>query len=137
MGSALVKVAQSSPTLCDPMDYTVHGVLQARILEWVAFPFSRDLPELGIEPGSPALQADSLPNELSGKPRIWIALMLVSRILHLGETLTCKLHMGVHIISSNCCELTITLNLKSNNQKKKSFTVLTALCQKDSLDDPS
>ena len=35
------KVAQSCPTLCDPMDYTVHGILQARILEWVAFPFSR------------------------------------------------------------------------------------------------
>ena len=29
------------PTLCDPLDYTVHGILQARILEWVAFPFSR------------------------------------------------------------------------------------------------
>ena len=29
------------PTLCDPRDYTVHGILQARILEWVAFPFSR------------------------------------------------------------------------------------------------
>ena len=29
------------PTLCDPVDYTVHGILQARILEWVAFPFSR------------------------------------------------------------------------------------------------
>ena len=36
-----VKVTQSCPTLCDPMDYTVHGILQARILEWVAFPFSR------------------------------------------------------------------------------------------------
>ena len=36
-----VKVAQSCLTLCDPMDYTVHGILQARILEWVAFPFSR------------------------------------------------------------------------------------------------
>ena len=35
-----VKVAQSCPTLCDPIDYTVHGILQARILEWVAFPFS-------------------------------------------------------------------------------------------------
>ena len=35
------KVAQSSRTLCDPMDYTVHGILLARILEWVAFPFSR------------------------------------------------------------------------------------------------
>ena len=31
----------SCPTLCDPMDYTVRGFLQARILEWVAFPFSR------------------------------------------------------------------------------------------------
>ena len=36
-----VKVAQLCLTLCDPMDYTVHGILQARILEWVAFLFSR------------------------------------------------------------------------------------------------
>ena len=36
-----MKVAQSCPTPCDPMDYTVPGILQARILEWVAFPFSR------------------------------------------------------------------------------------------------
>ena len=36
-----VKVTQSCPTLFDPMDYTVHGILQARILEWVAIPFSR------------------------------------------------------------------------------------------------
>ena len=36
-----VKVTQSCPTLCDPMDYTVHGILQVRILEWVAFPFFR------------------------------------------------------------------------------------------------
>ena len=35
-----VKVAQLRPTLCDPMDYRVHGILQARILEWIAFPFS-------------------------------------------------------------------------------------------------
>ena len=37
-----VKVTQSRLTLCDPVDYTVHGILQARILEWVAFPFSRE-----------------------------------------------------------------------------------------------
>ena len=37
-----VNVAQSSPTLCDPMDCIVHGILQARILEWVAFPFSKE-----------------------------------------------------------------------------------------------
>ena len=36
-----VKVTQSCPSLCDPMDYTVHGILQARIQEWIAFPFSR------------------------------------------------------------------------------------------------
>ena len=106
-----VKVTQSCLTLCDPMDYTVHGILQARILEWVAVavPFSRGfsqprdwtqvsriagtffaswvtrqaqdyrsgqpIPSLGdppnprIERGSPALQADSLPTELLGKPQ--------------------------------------------------------------------
>ena len=36
-----VKVTQSCPTLCNPMDYTVHGVLQVRILERLDFPFSR------------------------------------------------------------------------------------------------
>ena len=36
-----VEVIQLCPILCDPKDYTVHGILQARILEWVAFPFSR------------------------------------------------------------------------------------------------
>ena len=36
-----LKVAQSCLTLCNPMDYTVYRILQARILEWVAFPFSR------------------------------------------------------------------------------------------------
>ena len=102
-----VKVTQSCRTLCDPVDYTVHGVLQARLLEWVAFPFSKgsshpeskprwwnlyqlshkgspefwsgypisspaDLPDPGIELESPALEADSLPTELSGKPKEWI-----------------------------------------------------------------
>ena len=36
-----LKVTQLCPTLCNPMDYTVHGILQTRILEWVAVPFSR------------------------------------------------------------------------------------------------
>ena len=51
-----MRVAQSCPTLCDPMDYTVYRILQARILERVAFPFSGDLPNPGIEPRSPASQ---------------------------------------------------------------------------------
>ena len=40
-GILKVKVAQSCPTLCKPMDYTVYGILQAKILECIAFPFSR------------------------------------------------------------------------------------------------
>ena len=47
----------------------VHGIFQARILEWVAFPSPGDLPNPGIEPRSPALQADSLPVEPQGKPK--------------------------------------------------------------------
>ena len=65
--------SQSCLTLCDPVDCSppgssVHGILQARVLEWVAILFSRDLSDPGIEPGSPVLQADSLPSEAPGKP---------------------------------------------------------------------
>ena len=60
-----MKVAQSCLTLCDPMDYTIHGILQAR--KATPLPSPGDLPNPGIEPGSPTLQADSLPTELSGK----------------------------------------------------------------------
>ena len=62
-----VKATQLCQILCDPMDYTVHGILQDRILEWVAFPFSRDLPNPGIKPKSHTLQADSLPAEPQGE----------------------------------------------------------------------
>ena len=65
-----VKVTQSCPTLCDPMDYTVHEILQTRILECVAFPFSRGSSQPRNRTRSPALQTDSLPNELSGKPKL-------------------------------------------------------------------
>ena len=66
-----VKVTQSCLILCDPVDYTVHVILQARIL-WVA---PGDLPNPGIELGSPELQADSLPGEPHGKPKNteWVA----------------------------------------------------------------
>ena len=63
--------------LCDSMDCSlpgssVHGIFQARILERVAMPSSRDLPDPGIEPSSPtspALQGDSLPSEPPRKPQ--------------------------------------------------------------------
>ena len=63
-----VKFTQSCPTLCDPVDYTVHGILQARILQWVAVPSPGYLPNPGIEPRSPTLRANSLPAEPQGKP---------------------------------------------------------------------
>ena len=50
------------------MDYTVDGILQARILEWVAFPFSWGSSNPGIEPRAPTLQVDSLPAEPQGNP---------------------------------------------------------------------
>ena len=59
--------------LCDPMEcsppgFSVHGILQARVLEWVDIS-PGDLPNPGIKPESPALQADALPTEPPGKIR--------------------------------------------------------------------
>ena len=91
-------VSESRSVMSDslpPIDYIFHGILQAKMLEWVAFPFSRIFPTQGSnpglphcrqilyqlshkgsprilewvaypKPGSPALQVDSLPTELSG-----------------------------------------------------------------------
>ena len=71
------KSPQLCLTLCDPMDCnqpgsSVHVILQARILEWVAIPFSRGSSQPGIEPGSPAFQVVSLPSEPPGKPSVYI-----------------------------------------------------------------
>ena len=68
-------VTQSCLTLCDPMDCSppgssVRGILQATTLEWVVIPSPGDLPDPRIEPGSPALQADSLASEPPGKPSL-------------------------------------------------------------------
>ena len=70
-----MNVTQWCPTLCHPMDCAVHGILQARILEWVTFPFSRGSSQPRDQTRSPALQADSLPAEPQGKPlHMWLAL---------------------------------------------------------------
>ena len=67
------EVAQSCLTLCDPMDYSlrhssVHGIFQARVLEWVAISSPGNLPDPTIKPGSPTLRAEALPSEPQGKP---------------------------------------------------------------------
>ena len=68
-----MKVAQSCPTLCNPMDCnqtgsSLHGILQAKILEWIAISLSRgsSQPRVGIQ--APAIQADSLPSEPPEEP---------------------------------------------------------------------
>ena len=65
-------VAQKCPALCNPMDCSppaspVHGILQARILEWVTIPFSRGSPPSGIEPATSALTGGFFTTEPLGK----------------------------------------------------------------------
>ena len=81
LDAVLCSVAQSCQALCDPMDYSppgssVHGILQARILEWVTIPSPGDLPNPGIKPGPPALQVDSLSAELPEKAMTWISVVI-------------------------------------------------------------
>ena len=72
MQSVCVLVAQSCPTLCDPMNCTAHQALLSmgfsRQGYWsvLQFPSPEDLPDPGIKPGSPALQLDTLVSELLG-----------------------------------------------------------------------
>ena len=61
-----VKVAQLCPTLCDPMDCTVHGILQSRLLQWIAIPISRGASQPRDQT---TLQVDSLPVEAPVKPK--------------------------------------------------------------------
>ena len=91
-----VKVTQLCPTLCDPMDCSlpgssVCGILQARILEWVAFPFS---PTQGSNPG--LLRCRQIIYHLSyqGSPRIleWVRLSLLQRLFPTQESNRSLLH---------------------------------------------
>ena len=64
-----VKVSQSCLTLCNPMNYTVHRILQARILEWVAFPISRGSSQPRDWTQVACIGVDSLPAKPQGKPK--------------------------------------------------------------------
>ena len=108
------ETAQSCPILCDPMDCSlpgssVHGILQARILEWVGrerYPSPGYLSKPGIEHRPSALQADSLPTEPPGKPKntgvgslsllqgIFLIQQLNWDLLHCRWILYCLSHQG-------------------------------------------
>ena len=82
--SVKVLVTQSCPTLCDPMccslpGSSVHGFSRWEYWSGLPFPSPGDLPDPGIEPGSPALQADSLPTEPPGKPFLYCVSYLTSK----------------------------------------------------------
>ena len=95
-----VLVAQSCPTLCDSMDCSlssssVHGIHQSRILEWVVISSSRGFCQPGDWTRSPALQADSLPSEPTGKPhgrKTWNKAIVVKiSMLHGCSLKNCQL----------------------------------------------
>ena len=76
-----MQVAQSCPTLCDPMDYTVHGILQARILEWVAYPFSKgsSQPRDRTQVSHTAVWIFNLSHQGSPRTQEWVAYSFSSR----------------------------------------------------------
>ena len=74
---------------CGPPGSSVHGILQARTLVWVAIPVSRgDLPDPGMEPVYPTLQAEPLPTESLGKAstvcRVCVSNRTMARCLDCG-----------------------------------------------------
>ena len=79
--------------VCNPMDcnpWPIHGMLQARIVEWVADFSFRDLPDPGIKPGYSALQTDSLPSE----PPLWDSKQVISlNVNNVGQIFICTLEL--------------------------------------------
>ena len=127
-----VLVAQSCPTLCNPMDcslpgssaWNCHGILQARILELVVISFSRASSWPRVEPESPALQANSLPSEPPRKPNRRIRTWLNSYKVNQNTLWDIKLNLYT------ACEITVlspyllcTLHflMKWNNDKCRTY----------------
>ena len=71
-----VKVVQSCPTLCDPMNYTVHGIFQARLLEWVAFPFSRGSSQPRDQTQVSHIAGRSFTSWAARKAYLWLSIFL-------------------------------------------------------------
>ena len=132
-----VLVAQFCLSLCNPMDYSlpdssIHGISQAIIVEWVAISFSRGSSWPRIEPGSPALLADSLPSEppgylpISSIYIIWNFQLLLISILHLTLRLWIKIKT---VEDEKICfqQMTIhkeTLKIHSLHYSKHFFTFI-------------
>ena len=114
-------------TLCDPMDWSlpgssVHGILQARILEWVAFLSPGDLPDPAIELQPSALQADSLPSEPPGRPslaKLWPIQKPEDWCIMYGTLLSNQ--VTIYVWAKTCAHFQIVMN-------EFLLFVLTCLC---------
>ena len=145
----VVEVAQSCPTLCEPMDYTVHGILQARILERVAFPFSSGSSRPRNQTGVSCIAGGFfinwairevickyyiiLHNELE---LLWILVTVeVKSVKGHSATISTWHTKGWHLVKMTWapgsddlpCHVTLKLKLKEN---KFSLSFLNAICTK-------
>ena len=117
-----VLVGRSCLTLWDPVDCSLpgssdHGILQARILEWVEIFFSKGSSWLRIEPQSPALQADSLPSEPPGKPFFSMCVPIIVLLTSFNLKPGCKSFLQINIMKGQSQIQNICLHFKDGKTK--------------------
>ena len=92
---------------CSLPGFSIHGIFQARVLEWVAISFSRGSENPVIEPGSPALEADALTSEPPGKPMTNLDSILKSRDITLPTKVQLVKAMVFPIVMYRCESWTV------------------------------
>ena len=104
MVRACAKSLQSCPTLCNPISsppgFSVHVILQARILVWLPFPSPEDLPNPRIEPKplkAPAMQVDSLPLSHQGSPKMWCVYIYIYMYMYIYIHIPIRYICGIYI----------------------------------------
>ena len=114
----------SNPGLlhCRRIVYQLSHKGSPRTLEWVAYPFSSGSPQAGVEPGSPALQADSLPTELSGKPWASESESEVAQLcLTLCDPMDCVAHqspLSMGILQARILEWVVMSSSRGSSQPR-------------------
>ena len=116
-------IAQLCPTLCNPVDCSppgpsVHGILQARILEWLPFPPPGDLPNPEIKPRLPAFKGRFFTAEPPGKPTLslqghQILLHVFDRKIHC----LCECSLGLLLCPEQLCHLSVVQSPESRQRE--------------------